>query len=86
MKATGIIRTVDKMGRIVIPKEIRKYLGVQNEVDSFEIFMEGELIVLKKYQPACIFCDNICDCVEFNKKAVCKNCIDKLKKLEEETE
>ena len=44
MKATGMIRPVDSMGRIVIPKEIRKILQVENNRDSFEIFMERMLM------------------------------------------
>ena len=51
MKSTGIVRPVDKMGRVVIPKEIRKLFKVENDVDSFEIYMEDDKIVLKKYQP-----------------------------------
>ena len=48
MKSTGIIRPVDKMGRVVIPKEIRKQLKVENDIDSFEIYMEDDKIILKK--------------------------------------
>ena len=47
MKSTGIIRPVDKMGRVVIPKEIRKQLKVENDIDSFEIYMEDDKIILK---------------------------------------
>ena len=50
MKETGIIRPVDKLGRIVIPKELRKLMNVENEKDSFEIFVEGDSLVLKKYK------------------------------------
>ena len=57
MKSTGMVRAVDKMGRVVIPKEIRKQLKVENDVDSFEIYMENDKVILKKYQPTCIFCD-----------------------------
>ena len=57
MKSTGMVRAVDKMGRVVIPKEIRKQLKVENDVDSFEIYMDNDKVVLKKYQPTCIFCD-----------------------------
>ena len=78
MKSTGIVRPVDKMGRVVIPKEIRKLFKVENDVDSFEIYMEDDKIVLKKYQPACIFCDDAKDVVNFKGKNVCPNCIKEL--------
>ena len=82
MKSTGIIRPVDKMGRVVIPKEIRKQLKVENDIDSFEIYMEDDKIILK-YQPTCIFCDSLADSVQFEGFTVCKDCISKLKSLEE---
>ncbi len=84
MKSTGIIRGVDKMGRVVIPKELRNNLGVKNSEDSFEIFAEDDKIILKKYQPTCIFCDNLADGIEYEGKCVCENCIDKLKSLLDE--
>ena len=57
MKSTGIVRKVDGLGRVVLPKELRRTLGVDMK-DSMEIYVDGEQIILKKYQPACIFCDN----------------------------
>ena len=56
MNSTGIIRTLDNMGRVVIPREIRKQLDMTNGTDSFEIFMDGDNIVLKKHKPCCVFC------------------------------
>ncbi len=74
----GTIRPIDKMGRVVIPKEFRKELNVENEKDSFEIFQEGDMIVLKKYQPACIFCEKVGPSLNFGGYNVCKACIEKL--------
>lgn len=74
----GIVRPVDKMGRVVIPKEIRAQLKVENDVDSFEIFLEGDKIIMKKYQPTCIFCNKLAPSVTFGEYTVCKDCIDKL--------
>ncbi|MCA1066172.1 AbrB/MazE/SpoVT family DNA-binding domain-containing protein (plasmid) [Rossellomorea sp. AcN35-11] len=51
MKSTGIVRKVDELGRIVVPKEVRRTLNI-NEKDPVEIFINGEQIVLKKYKPA----------------------------------
>ena len=60
MKSTGIVRKVDELGRIVLPIELRRTLGIE-EKDRIEIFVDGESIILRKYQPACIFCDNAKD-------------------------
>ena len=84
MKSTGMVRAVDKMGRVVIPKEIRSQLGVKNDVDSFEIYMEGDNVVLRKYQPTCIFCNNLAESVELDGHIVCTECVEKLKALADE--
>ena len=86
MKSTGMVRAVDKMGRVVIPKEIRKQLQIENDVDSFEIYMDGDRVVLQKYQPTCIFCDSLSDSVEYNGYNICKNCIETLIALKNESE
>lgn len=80
MKATGIVRPVDPLGRVVIPVELRRNLGIKTE-DSLEVFVDGEYIMLKKYEPACIFCDNVKDVVSVHGKNVCKSCIEEMKKL-----
>ena len=69
------------MGRVVIPKEIRKQLKVENDVDSFEIFMDNDRVILKKYQPSCIFCGELGDSLELNGYTVCRDCIEKLYKM-----
>lgn len=51
MKATGIVRRIDDLGRIVIPREIRRNLGI-NEGDPLEIFVDGKTIIFKKYRPS----------------------------------
>ena len=81
MKSTGMIRQVDKMGRVVIPKEIRAQLNIRNNVDSFEISIQGDKVILQRYHPTCIFCDSLTDTVEFGDYIVCKNCIEKLNEL-----
>lgn len=81
MKRTGMTRPVDRMGRIVIPKEIREGLGVRSNIDSFEIMLEDDKIILKKYEPTCVFCDSIKDSVEYNGKIICKECLAKLEQL-----
>ncbi len=86
MKSTGIVRQVDKMGRVVIPKEMRAQLKIENDVDSFEISMEGERIVLKKFHPTCLFCDSLTDVVTLGDHIICKNCIEKLHSMIEDVE
>lgn len=86
MKSTGMVRAVDKMGRVVIPKEIRRQLKVENDVDSFEIYMDGDKVVLKKYQPTCIFCDSLAESVEFGGYNVCTDCIEKLYNMKDNAE
>lgn len=75
---SGIVRSIDKMGRVVIPKEIRAQLNLRNEVDSVEIYVDGDSIILRKHQPACLFCDSLDESINFNGYNVCKNCIQKL--------
>lgn len=79
MKATGIVRQMDPLGRIVIPKELRRTFSI-DEGDSLEIFTEGEQIILKKYQPSCIFCGEAEDVVDYKGKKICKHCLEELKR------
>ena len=81
MKSTGIIRGLDNMGRVVIPKEIRKFLDMTEGVDAIEIYMQDDCIVLKKHKPSCIFCSAEEDCIEFENQTVCKNCIEKMQMI-----
>ena len=80
MKSTGIIRKLDELGRVVIPKEIRNKLKIE-ERDSIEIYLDGESIVLKKYEPGCIFCGNSKDLTLYDGKLICKKCVNKLSDL-----
>ena len=74
MKSTRIVRKVDELGRIVLPIELRRTLGIE-EKDRIEIFVDGESIILRKYQPACIFCDNAKDIINYKGKNICPDCI-----------
>ncbi|NLL39391.1 MAG: AbrB/MazE/SpoVT family DNA-binding domain-containing protein [Clostridiales bacterium] len=78
MKSTGIVRQMDSLGRIVLPVELRRTLDIA-EKDSLEIYVDESSIILKKYQPACIFCDNVRDIVNYKGKNICPECIEKLK-------
>lgn len=74
MKSTGIVRRVDDLGRVVIPIELRRTLRIAQK-DPMEIFVDGDKIILKKYDPACIFCGSLEDVRIFREKNVCSKCI-----------
>lgn len=74
MKSTGMIRKVDELGRVVIPKEIRNKLDIQ-EKDPIEIYVQEDCIILKKYESNCIFCGNTKDLIEYKEKLICKKCL-----------
>lgn len=74
MKSTGIVRKVDELGRIVLPIELRRTLDIA-ERDALEIFVSDDTIILRKYQPTCVFCDSARTITTFRGKNVCTNCI-----------
>ena len=78
MKSTGVVRKVDELGRIVLPAEIRQCMDIQVK-DSLEIFTDDNRIILQKYHPGCIFCNNVDGIVYFQEKRVCAECLNKLK-------
>lgn len=80
MKSTGIVRNVDELGRIVIPKEMRKKMDIANS-DPVEIYVEGDKIILTKYNPSCSFCASDAEVYEFKGKKICKDCLNELKGL-----
>ena len=77
MKSTGIIRHIDELGRLVVPKELRKKLDIADG-DPVEIFSDGDRIVMVKYQPNCHFCSASTDLIDYKGKKVCASCIAEL--------
>ena len=77
VKSTGIVRKIDGLGRIVIPKELRKRMGL-DEGTAMEIFVEEGRIIFEKYEPGCIFCGEMEDTFEFEGEKVCRNCCNKI--------
>ena len=77
MKSTGVVRKLDKLGRIVIPIEMRKTLDI-NLQDPLEIFSEGNNIILRKYAPGCVFCGEVNNTIQYKGKLVCQNCVNQL--------
>lgn len=77
MKSTGIVRKVDELGRIVLPIELRRTLDIEVR-DALEIYVDGSQIILKKYEPACIFCSNAKDIIHFKGKNICQKCMSEM--------
>ncbi len=81
MKATGFVKKIDELGRIVIPKDIRKTLGVGHG-DYLQFFLDGETAVLKKFGEYCAFCNSSDDVVRFKEKFICEECLKQIKSSE----
>ena len=80
MKATGMVRPVDELGRVVLPIEIRRTHGIEYH-DLMEIFVDGEMVILEKYTPACVFCRNKDDVSEHKGKTICAECRTELARM-----
>lgn len=78
MKSTGVVRKVDELGRIVLPIELRRSLDIA-EKDALEIYVYGERVILKKYQPACVFCGEARDISNYKGKNICSECMKDIK-------
>jgi len=79
LKSTGIVRKVDELGRVVLPIELRRTLDIA-EKDSLEIYVDEDMIILKKYEPACVFCASPKNVTSYKGKNVCAACIRDIKK------
>lgn len=77
MKSTGIVRKVDELGRVVLPKELRTVLDIEQR-DPLEIYVEGDNIILRKYEPSCIFCGDATEVITFMDRKICKSCVAKI--------
>lgn len=78
MKSTGIVRSVDELGRIVIPKEMRTKMNISSS-DPIEIYVDGDKIILKKYENSCLFCGGGENLTEFKGKMICSSCLEELR-------
>jgi transcriptional pleiotropic regulator of transition state genes len=83
MKSTGIIRRMDELGRVVIPIEIRNQFNIA-EKDPIEIYVDGSSIVLKKFEPNCVFCGNTKNLLTYKDKLICDKCSKKIGDLKQE--
>ena len=80
MKATGVVRRVDELGRIVLPCELRRVMHI-NDRDSLEVFVAEDKIVLKKYEPACTFTGDTDELFEYHGRRISKQAIVELAKM-----
>jgi transcriptional pleiotropic regulator of transition state genes len=80
MGDTGIVRRVDDLGRIVIPMELRRTLGI-NVKDPISIAVEDERIILTKHIDSCVLCGTTDDVVRVHDRAVCRDCVAAVKSL-----
>lgn len=74
MRSTGIVRKVDELGRIVLPIELRRTLDIA-ERDELEIYLEDDKVILRKYEPSCIFCGSSHALITYQGKNVCMECV-----------
>ena len=80
MKSLGMVRTIDSLGRITLPIEIRRMLDI-NTGDGVEMFSDKDRIILQKYAPSCIFCGEADDMVIYKDKRICKSCLEAMKSI-----
>ena len=80
MKSTGIVRSIDALGRVVIPKSLRTQFQLTEDKDTVEIFVDDDMIILKKYQPACVFCNSLTNIESFKGRLICRQCKNQLLK------
>lgn len=83
MKSLGIIRKIDELGRIVLPVELRRKFDIDVK-DSLEIYTDNDCIILKKYEPSCVFCGSSDEIFEFNEKNICRKCAEKISSFKDE--
>ena len=81
MEATGIVRKLDELGRVVLPIELRRHFELE-ELDKLEIFTEDDKIILKKYKHSCNWCRNENELIVFKGKHICKECLGELKNMD----
>ena len=80
MKPAGVVRKVDQLGRIVLPKSLRKRYQM-NEGDPVEILVQGDHIILERYRPKCVFCGSMEEVSEFKERTICKQCLSEMHSL-----
>lgn len=80
MKYMENVCPIDNIGRVVLPESIRDMFKIENDTPLEMYFEEGK-VVLKKYDPSCVFCQEISDVIDFRGKMICVACIDDLRRI-----
>lgn len=80
MKSTGIVRQIDELGRIVLPKELRDILGIKIK-DGLEISLNGDRIIIEKFGKSCGICGSSDRLNSFRDKQLCDGCVEIIKGL-----
>lgn len=78
MKATGIIRRVDKLGRIIIPGQLRKEYGI-GPGDSMEILSTDDGFLIRHYRPGCAFCERVDGLATIHGRRICADCLEEIR-------
>ena len=78
MESTGIIRRMDDLGRIVIPIELRRVLGISDR-DHMDIYVRDDAIILRRLEPSCVFCTSREDLIDYKEKMICGACLKELR-------
>ncbi|MGH9027280.1 MAG: AbrB/MazE/SpoVT family DNA-binding domain-containing protein [Acidimicrobiia bacterium] len=80
MKPTGVTRRVDRLGRVVLPADVRRSFGI-GEGDLVDISVDGHVIVLAKVEPGCVFCSATTELLELADRHVCRACATEIGRL-----
>ena len=80
MRSAGAKRTIDELGRVVIPKDIRNGLGIAPR-DRLNVYAEDSRIIIEKEEDSCALCSGREDLTEFDGKYICESCIRKLRSM-----
>ena len=78
--SAGVFRTIDNLGRVVLPSDMRRSLGIAED-DEIELSLEKNSIVIRKRIPGCIFCGRKTHLSEFDGKYICSGCFLRLEKV-----
>ena len=80
MRAIGCVRQIDKLGRLVLPSDIRRMLNIKDGHDSVEFFVDHDCVIIKKYRPACVFCNSANNVTIYKNQSVCEECLAEIRK------
>lgn len=83
MKPVGVVRKVDQLGRIVLPKSLRKRYQM-NEGDPVEILVQGEYIILERHRPKCVFCTSIHEVSQYKERFICHTCLEEMNGMKQQ--